>query len=129
MTAWVFLPWALFALALLAWYVRWEYRLMQERLRRLRAMTEFRPRVYAMDDCDWYAGMSRESVLAQFVTDTGIPASDLDDDCPRLLSDREMRHFKFYDEEANTTRTFAEQLERMIQGGAQFPCLFASTEY
>ena len=45
------------------------------------------------------------------------------------LTDEQLDRHTYYDEDDETTRTFAEELRKRIEEGANAPELFASTEY
>jgi hypothetical protein len=85
--------------------------------------------VYEMDDYTWWAGESLESVVADYLKETGVSRDEIE---PMELTDEEMNALIFVDDPGNTSgasRSFAEQLGRMIAEGATFPCFFATTEY
>jgi hypothetical protein len=84
-------------------------------------------KIFKLNDCDWWAGEDLESVKSAYIEEVG---GDVDDDA-RELTEAEMDSLDFVDElpDYGEHRTFREQLRRMIDSGAQFPCFFASTEY
>lgn len=87
-------------------------------------------KIFSMNDCDWMAGEDLESCKAAYVKITGMDANDEETFSDTYeLSPEKMDKLKFNDVEAGVTRTFREQLERMIAAGEKFPTFFASTEY
>lgn len=84
-------------------------------------------KVFRLTECDWWAGEDIESASDSFVVQTGCDV----DEYARELTEHEMNSFVFMDElpDRGERRTFAEQLQRMIDRGDPFPCFFASTEY
>ena len=85
-------------------------------------------KVFAMNDCDWMAGESLESVTAAYVSDYGEDS----DDPPVELTDSEMDRFRFADEEVEDPEewlTFRQELQRRVDAGQEFPQFFATTEY
>lgn len=88
-------------------------------------------KVFQLNDCEWWAGHDLESVMADYVKETGVPPDEAFED-PRELTDEEMEegtHYGDPDHPEDPPRTFKEELQYMIDGGATFPCFFASTEY
>lgn len=83
-------------------------------------------RVFQMDDCDWFAGGSLESCIAAACEYNGGDPSDYSD--AHELDDEAMDRLIYTDDDG-ARRTFREQLSAMISSGAQFPTLFATTEY
>ncbi len=93
--------------------------------------TETTIKVYAMDDCTWYAAESLESATAAYKADVGHD-DDLD---PNELTDEQMDRLQFTDDEPGAPptecgkRSFREQLVKEVANGTKFPCMFACTEY
>jgi hypothetical protein len=99
-------------------------------------------KIFAMNDCDWYAAETLEDALKAMAknlaceaTDEGIAEmrNDFDVDEPVELTDEDMDRLKFREEEEDGTLgvamlTFREKLDEMIADGDEFPCFFASTE-
>jgi hypothetical protein len=83
-------------------------------------------KVYRLNDCDWWAGESLQACADAYCAGVDLSPDEALDD-PSELSDEEMQQ-SFFDEEAGETRTFSEQLGRMIDSGVKFPAFFASTE-
>jgi hypothetical protein len=100
-------------------------------------------KIFAMNDCDWYAAESVEDALKAMAevfsyktTPEGIAdmREGLDVENPGEISDESMDSLIFTDdsdlpEGQIVKRTFREQLAQMIADGQKFPCFFASTEY
>ena len=89
--------------------------------------------IYAMNDCDWMAGESLESVKTLYLAENagGLPEDEALDE-PHELNDHEMDRLRFHDDDAENPddyRTFRQELNRRIANGDKFPCFFASTEY
>lgn len=89
-------------------------------------------KVFAMNDCDWMAGESLESVKAAYMAEHayGLPEDEAMDD-PHELTEAEMDRLRFHDDEAKPEdyQTFRQRLNFMVNRGDDFPCFFASTEY
>ncbi len=91
-------------------------------------------KIFAMNDCDWYAGRTAEEVEKKLQED-----SDYNDDDWKLWgqSAKEIRKESYItmyvvrelDEGGTEEATFRTRLNEMIEEGAAFPCFFASTEY
>ena len=85
-------------------------------------------KVFALDDCDWWAGASIEECVAAGQAECGTECY-ADPDCYAELDDAALQRMK-YREEDGTERTFAEELARMVADPSQkFPSFFASTEW
>lgn len=85
-------------------------------------------KVFKLDDCDWWAGENLADTIAEARKQCGPGCYDNAEEDAVGVSDEAMQTLKFVDEDG-TTRTFAEELQRRIDAGAEFPSLFASTEY
>ena len=88
-------------------------------------------KVFAMNDCDWMAGETLESVKALYMREYagGLPEDEALDD-PSEVNEHEMGRLRFHDSEnCEDDSTFQEELDRRIAAGEKFPCFFASTEY
>ena len=83
-------------------------------------------KVFQMNDCEWWAAEDLESAKKACMEATGLPEDEACDD-PHELSDEAMNRLIFHDD--NETRTFKEQLDRMIVEGTEFPVFFAMTEF
>jgi hypothetical protein len=86
-------------------------------------------KVFQVSDCDWWMAETAEQARDSAVECYGADLDDFPLDEIDELSDDQMQSLKFYDEDENVTRTFAEQLSRRIREGATKPEIFASTEY
>lgn len=98
-------------------------------------------KVYAVNDCDWWAGHSAGEVLAKYMEITGVSHEEATGDesaLPKELTDEEMRRLVFtYEDHRHDWReagegrhqaSFRERLEEMVAAGGKFPCFFATTE-
>lgn len=83
-------------------------------------------KVFQMNDCDWMAARTKQEATDSYKANFG--GDEFEDDEAEELDDKEMQHFRFRDEDG-TSRTFQDQLEKMIAEGVEFPTFFASTEY
>ena len=91
-------------------------------------------KVFAMNDYEWMAGKSLESVTELYLKEYNPDNLSADEvlDNPHELTEAQMHHLRFHDEEAESPDdylTFQQELNRRINQGDQFPCFFASTEY
>lgn len=90
------------------------------------------PKIFRLNDCEWWAGYDLESVMAGFLAETGMAPDEAFDD-PRELTEKELNRLRFWRENdqgtCKHTVTFRQELDRQIAEGDAFPCLFASTEY
>lgn len=84
-------------------------------------------KVFALDDIEWWAGESLEACLAAARDQCG-------DECYREESDQHevsadsMKRLTFIDEDGSK-RTFADELQRRVDAGEQFPQAFAATDW
>lgn len=84
-------------------------------------------KIFALDDCDWWAGESLDACLAEARKECGEGSyCDAEQDGYEL-SAADMQNLNFREEDG-TRRTFADQLALEIAKGTTFPCFFASTE-
>ena len=94
-------------------------------------------KIFNMNDVDWFAGKNAEECwdkmkkLGMYGNDE---IQDMKDEGYHLeLGETEMNRLKFvddlYDPKDSSTRTFKEQLQKLINEEHKFPCFFASTEY
>lgn len=93
-------------------------------------------KVFAMNDCDWYAAQTAEEAASCMAETMGYKSADelradgiIEAGHPRELSGEQLDKLKFFDEDADITRTFREHLDLLIIRGASLPCFFASTEF
>lgn len=83
-------------------------------------------KVFALDDTEFWAGVSLDACLAEARKQTG-------DDCylesgsQYELNDEAMTRMKYQDDDG-TIRTFKEELRLLIEAGQAFPCPFAADE-
>jgi len=88
-------------------------------------------KVYQLNEYDWWAGYSLESVKKAYIKETGVPEEEAFMD-EGEVSDEAMDRFKYWGGEDNLYDypiTFREELQHMIDQGIEFPCFFATTEY
>lgn len=85
-------------------------------------------RVYRLDDYDWWAGESLSACLKEARAQCGDDCYPDDPSIQHELSDQTMQVMKFTDEDGEK-RSFAEELNRRIAAGEEFPQMFASTEF
>ena len=90
-------------------------------------------KVFAMNDRDWMAGESLESVTELYLKEyaDGLPKDEALDN-PHELTEHQMDRFRFHDDDAefyDDCQTFQQRLNFMVRRGDKFPCFFASTEY
>ena len=94
---------------------------------------EDKVKVFAMNDRDWMAGESLESVTELYLKEYagGLPKDEaLEDPCE--VTEHQMARFRFHDDDAEFAddyQTFQQRLNFMVRRGDKFPCFFASTEY
>lgn len=91
------------------------------------------PQIYQVNDCDWWAGFSAASVKEAYRKSEMYDAEIAEEfaDEPQPISEADMDRLKYCDDEDRRveTRTFRQQLERLVDQGQAFPVFFASTEY
>lgn len=94
-------------------------------------------KVYAMNDCDWYAARTPEEALDAMRVNMGYESIEkLRQDAmfeaePEELSGAEMDNLRYHIDDSRTgpTISFREQLSQMITDGGTLPGFFASTEF
>jgi len=94
-------------------------------------------KVFRMNDHDWVAAETREQA-EQFYRHVEVDECDLTEEefreeqegqVPHELGSAAMTNLLFTDDDGKTKRTFQDQLDRLVEEKAEFPCIFASTEY
>lgn len=87
-------------------------------------------KVWAITECDYWAGATVESCIAAFKHDVGQDADEYLADYgePMELSDEQMNSHRFSADDGSTM-SFRERLDADITAGIEFPKLFASSEY
>lgn len=89
-------------------------------------------KVFRLNDYEWYAAETLESATGEALRVTGVSPDEAADEFAGELTEEEMDRLIFYDnmedQEASETRTFREQLDRLIDAGTEFPVFFAGTE-
>lgn len=99
-------------------------------------------RIFAVNDCEWWAGWDLQHVLETFAKANdyyNVKAATADGmiENPHELSADDLDRIKFVHDEGDPMEmelrghlecTFRERLAEMIQDGDTFPCMFASTE-
>lgn len=90
-----------------------------------------RPRVYEMNDYDWWADYSEAAANENYrkwqLEQVGLSPEECEDDKAIEVSDEKMKELVFVTDDAKLS--FENELSRRIDAGESFPCLFASTEY
>jgi hypothetical protein len=89
-------------------------------------------RVWKLDDYDWWAGYSLESVIAAARAECGQECYEDAETDAMEMDDADMQRYTFNDPDSEPGKqklTFAAELQRRIDAGEQFPQFFASTEY
>lgn len=86
-------------------------------------------KVFKLDDYDWWAGESLEEVITEARNKCGQECYEDAETEAYELSEEAMKTHKFVDQydEGYEYITFEEQLQKMIDNGESFPCLFATT--
>lgn len=89
------------------------------------------PRVFKLNDYEWWAGYDLESIRIAYQKETGVdPDGPEGFDNPHELGAgallKLMYHYDEYD--LSKKRSFREELDRLIASGRAFPCFFAGTE-
>ncbi len=88
--------------------------------------------IYALGDCEWYAGRSWLSV-ALFIHDGILSWKELFDQGLKKLTKDEMQNLTWCDPDANGGAgmecSFQTEIEHRIDKGEKFPAFFATTEY
>lgn len=82
--------------------------------------------VWALNDCDWYAGASLEDCIDKACSDTGCDQAEIVHG-PRMLSVDDLNRLIYRDDRGGR-RTFGRELWRLHESGVKFPVLLASTE-
>ena len=84
-------------------------------------------KIFQVDDYDYVAAESLGQAMEWYLQYTGITKEECgDDQCE--LSDARMNRMIFV-EDSGERNTFKKKLWQMIKAGAEFPCLFACSEY
>ena len=90
-------------------------------------------KIYEMDDCTWFAAASAEEAIQGYRELVGEDADEYLEESggPYELADEGLDRLIYHDfvDGSETTRTFREQLNKMIADGEKFPCMFATTEF
>jgi hypothetical protein len=99
-------------------------------------------KIFAMNDCDWYAGTTAEDATRGMAENLGFETTPeaIAEMCeeytvkPVELSDEDLERKMFADDDedgakGSVERSFRAQLDNMIATGEEFPCFFASTEF
>lgn len=94
-------------------------------------------KIFQVNDIDWFAGENADDCFKLLkemgMYDDGDIQAMKDDGYPVELTDEDMDRLVFvddvYDNLKSNKRTFREELQRRINAGEEFPCMFASSEY
>ena len=84
-------------------------------------------KVFRLNEYEWWAGESLESVKKMYMEVTGLDEDEAFED-DYELSEEDMNR-EIYTDEDGSTRTFKEQLNKMIAENRTFPEVFASCDY
>jgi hypothetical protein len=87
-----------------------------------------RLRIYALNECEWWAGFDMESTIQAHLKNCGLSREEAVDE-PYELTEEQMDTTQFRDDETREPRTFRQQLDVMVERGESFPAFFATTEY
>lgn len=82
-------------------------------------------RVFQLNELEWWAGESLESVLKYYKEHVCDDEETIED--PYELSDDALDTLIFNDDDGSK-RTFREELNNCIKEKQEFPCFFATTE-
>lgn len=85
-------------------------------------------KVFKMDDLEWWAGESLEACVAEGRKQCG-PECYPDDPSEQHEVSAEAMQRKIFVDEDGSQRTFAQELQRMVDAGTEFPCPFAATDW
>lgn len=94
-------------------------------------------KVFAVNECDWWAAETAEEAFKAAMEEMGCETSEefrVDGnafDTPIEIEDADMltMHIRTDDGHEGELISFRDQLNNLIACGARFPLLFASTEY
>ena len=95
-------------------------------------LPEPKPKVYEMNEFDWWADFSPEEAKINYYNHIDI--HDDDESEPIELTIEQMSILKYTADVFDSSNkiqiiSFQDQLDLMIKNGEKFPCFFASTEY
>lgn len=91
-------------------------------------MSEQIIKIFAINDCDWWAGYDLESCIVAAMSETGMARDELLGwGEAHELTDEEMDTLKFVDDDGQQS-TFREHLELSFRRDGAVPYFFASTE-
>jgi hypothetical protein len=87
-------------------------------------------KIFGMNDCDWVAARTIEEARDFYRTFVGKAAfEEYEEEGCEPHEEQRINNLPYTDDEHPQPITFAEQLQRMIASGEQFPAFFATTEY
>jgi hypothetical protein len=82
-------------------------------------------RIFRLNPFDWWAGYDLKSVQLAYLRETGAAKEAFYEE--EELSQEAMKTLRVYPSPyAKESRTFQEELARMVARGQEFPCYFAS---
>jgi hypothetical protein len=97
------------------------------------------PKVFQLNDCEWYAGYDLESVKAHYAEVCSFDVDELAEYTldAEIVDDETMERLRFHynldgedaDVSRDATHSFAEELAQLIAAGVPFPRFFATTEF
>jgi len=83
-------------------------------------------KIFRLNPFDWWAGYDLTSVKLAYLGETGLAEEEAFDE-EQELPQEAMRTLRIYPNlYAKKSRTFQEELARMVARGQEFPCYFAS---
>jgi hypothetical protein len=85
-------------------------------------------KIFRLNPFDWWAGYDLKSVKLAYLRETGAvkEAFHEEEELPQQAMKTLRVHQNPY---ARESRTFQEELDRMVAGGQEFPCYFASRHH
>lgn len=83
-------------------------------------------KVFRINEYEWWAGESLETILPIYLQETGVSKEEAFVE-PYELDDHSMDSLIYHDDDGQT-RTFREQLEKVLKDGVPCPFAFAFTE-
>jgi len=82
-------------------------------------------KIFRLNPFEWWAGYDLKSVKLAYLRETGAVKEAFYEE--EELSQEAMKTLRVYPNPyAKESRTFQEELARMVAGGREFPCYFAS---
>jgi len=86
-------------------------------------------KVFRINDYEWYAAETMEQAIDCCVKLCGVGREEAyDESIAHELTKDEMEKYT-YQEDDGVTRTFAQEIQLMIDSDVEFPCFFAGTDF